>query len=177
VFRCHATGVFQSGLSGKRRIAYDEVESFTYSATRQFVNGVYQGTFLTLKFASPGVTINYNRQVKNVDKDLDSLRDHVAGVIAGRMGRQLAEGQPVVWTKNLTLQPDGIEFAPQGFLGRKARRFLPYGEVGSFDIRQGVFRLFSSAKPRVTVQEQVSAANFFPGYLLLTSMFTPPGDE
>jgi hypothetical protein len=171
VFRCHAKGVFQSGPTGKRQISYDELETFSYNAVRQYYNGVYTGTSLALKFIAPGTTIDYSKGVKNVDEDLDNLRDHIAAVIASRMGQQLSQEQPVVWTPNLTLRPEGIEFAPQGFIGRKERQLVPYEQVKGFDIQQGVFHLFTEAGQKSVMQEQVSAANFFPGFLLFTSMF------
>ncbi len=177
VFRCHAQGVFQSGPTGKRQLRYDEVDTFTYSAVRQYVNGAYTGTTLALKLTAPGTTIDYNKSVKNVDEDLDNLRDHIASVIASRMGEQLSREEPVVWTKNLTLRPDGIEFAPQGFLGRKERQFLPYKEVSGFNLHEGVFHLWAGDEKKSVMQEQVSAPNFFPGFLLLCSIFKPPEDQ
>jgi hypothetical protein len=174
VFRCHARGVFQSGLFGKRQMRYDEVETFTYKATRMFVEGSYTGTMFALKFSSPVTTISYNKKVKNIDEDLENLRDHIAGVIAGRMGEKFSAGESVEWTRFLTLRPDGIEFVPQGFLGRKERQFLPYGDIAGFEVKEGVFHLFAAGQSKSVMREQTSQTNFYPGFFLLSSMFEQP---
>ena len=71
----------------------------------------------------------------------------------------------------MTLQPDGIEFVPQGFLGRKERQFLPYGDIAGFEVKEGVFHLFAAGQSKPIMREQTSQPNFYPGFFLLSSMF------
>jgi hypothetical protein len=173
VFQCREQGVRQSGLFGAKEVRFDQTQSFSYHSVRVFVNGVYSGTTFTMKFRSPDTAITYTVQLKNVDGDLEQLRDHISRVIAARMAQELSQGKPVPWTPNLEFLPEGLGYRPSGLLGRKEAQVLPYNRVRSFDFNKGVFRLWSVDAPKPVVQESVSAANFFPGFFLLTSMFEP----
>jgi hypothetical protein len=173
-FRCHEYGVHQSGLTGTRQLRYLEVASFSYAATRHFVNGSYTGTSFALSFdpvaERAGQRIAYRTQLPNSDDELDNLRDHISKVIAGRMARELNAGQPVAWTPNLRFVPEGLEFRPSGFFGRKEPFVLPYHEIANFELQQGVFHVWKRGGTKSVVQEPVSQPNFFPGFFLLLSM-------
>lgn len=179
-FRCHEYGVFQTKLTGTKQLRYDEVASFSYHAVRQYVNGVYSGTTFTLTFtpqaSAEAKNITYNTQMKNFDDDLDLLRDHISKVIAGRMANELADGHDVAWTANLTFQKDGLQYRPSGFLGRKEPRHIPYTQVYGFDIQEGVFHIWEHGRDKSTVQEDVSQANFYPGFYLLVHLFSDDGE-
>ena len=174
-FRCHERGVYKAGFLGEKKLMYSEVGSFTYSATRHYHNGAYVGTHLSLKFdplpGSKSPAIHYSAQVTNADNDLDELRDFVAGVVASRMGRELAEGHAVPWTKNMIFRPEGIEYTPSGFFGRKATSLLSYENYGGWNMDQGVFHLFERGNTKAVMNEQSSEANFYPGFFLLLQMF------
>jgi hypothetical protein len=174
-FRCHERGVYQAGMFGEKRLMYTDVASFSYGATRHYHNGVYTGTALALNFDPlPGVeggSISYTTTVKNDDDDLDELRDFVAGVIANRMRQQLAAGHPVPWTRNMIFRPDGIEYTPSGFFGRKQTSFIPSSQYGGWNMDQGVFYLFHQGTNGAVMSEQVSEPNFYPGFFLLLSLY------
>jgi hypothetical protein len=176
-FRCHEFGVYQSGLFGESRIRYGDVASFSYSATRHFTNGVYTGTNVAFGFQPlPGVNaaeITYSTSHRGGDDDLETLCNHISGVIAARMANDLAEGRTVAWTPNMTFRPDGIEYRPSGWIGRKDPVLLPYEQVHGFDMQQGTFYIWSKGEKNAVMQESVSEPNFFPGYFLLVRLFTP----
>ena len=174
VFQCHELGVRYSGATGRRQIRYTDVHSFSYQAVRHFVNGAYTGTHFTLKFQSPAAEIVYRTTLKNQDDDLDSLRDHVSRVIAAEMQGELAAGRPVRWTPNLAFLPEGIQHRPKGFLGRGSPQVLPYSQVRGFNMDKGVFYVFAQGAKRATISEDVSAANFFPGFFLFLTVFEKP---
>ena len=169
------------GRFGRRTMRYRDIGEFTYGAVRMYYNGVYTGTTLTMKFvARPPAErekISYSAQVQTGDEELDNLRDHIARVIAVRMDEELAAGRPAVWTPNLTFHPDGIEYRAAGFIGRKEPVKIPYSEVTNFGLEQGVFHLWVAGKEKSVMQEQVSAPNFFPGYVLLSSRFRSAGSN
>jgi hypothetical protein len=173
-FRCHEYGVYQSGLMGERQLRYLEVACFSYAATRHFVNGSYTGTSFALSFEpvveKSGQRIAYRTQLPNADDELDNLRDHISKVIAGRMARELNAGQPVAWTPNLRFVPEGLEYRPSGFFGRKEPFILPYREIANFELQQGMFHVWKPGATKSVVQEPVSQPNFFPGFFLLLSM-------
>jgi hypothetical protein len=174
-FRCHEWGVYQRTMTAEKRLLYSEVASFTHSATRHYHNGAYTGTQLSMTFVPlPGAksgTIQYGTQVRNEDADLDGLRDFVSKVIAGRMGRELSEGRLVPWTKSMTFRPDGIEYTPGGFFGKKPSQFLPHAEYGGWNMDQGVFYLFQRGQPKAVMSVQSSEANFYPGFFLLLDLY------
>lgn len=180
-FRCHEYGVFQAGFGGEKQMRYAEVGSFSYSATRHYTNGVYTGTQLVMNFTPlPGSTakaIAYSTSVQAADEALEELRDHISKVIAGRMADELSEGREVAWTQNLTFRPDGLAYRPAGFLGRKEPVMLPWEQFGGFDIQKGVFYLWQKGNDKSVTQEQVSQANFFPGFYLLLSMMSDDEDQ
>ena len=178
-FRCHEWGVYQKALSGEKRLMYADVASFSYGATRHYHNGAYTGTNISLKFEPPpgtkGGGINYAAQVKNEDADLEQLRDFVGRVMSARMGGELAQGQAVPWTKNMIFRPEGIEYTPAGFFGKKQTQFLRHENYGGWNMDQGVFYLFERGQPKAVMSENVAEANFYPGYYLLLALY--PSEE
>lgn len=181
-FRCHEWGVYQAGMTGEKRLMYSEVASFSYSATRHYHNGAYTGTHLHMNFQPmPGAksaAINYSTQVNNEDADLEQLRDFVARVVSSRMANELAEGRPVQWTKNMVFMPQGIQYTPSGFFGKGQTQFLPHENYGGWNMDQGVFYLFERGKPKPVMSENVSEANFYPGFFLLLNLYhSEPQEE
>ncbi|MEM7454344.1 MAG: hypothetical protein AAF456_08305 [Planctomycetota bacterium] len=174
VFRCHERGVYKRSLLGERELRYDELTSFSYGATRHYHNGVYTGTHLTLKFIPPTdsgrKSLFYSTTTKHGDAELDNMRDHISGVIASKMAEMLTNNQPVQWTKNLRFAPDGIEYRPAGFLGRKDAVLLPFDQIHGFDIQQGFFMIWEHGKKKPVISEAISEDNFFPGYFVLLSL-------
>lgn len=172
-FRCHEIGVYQRHWFGESNLKYIDIADFTNVTTRHYTNGAYTGTSINMTFApKPGVEdakkIQFNTSVRGSDDDLEVLRDHISKVIAGQMADDLSNHGSVPWTANTTFQKDGIEHRPVGFFGgAKEPIFIPWTEYSGYDIQQGVFYLFRKGATNSVAQEQVSAANFFPGFYLL----------
>lgn len=180
-FRCYAAGVVVRSIFGHGQIFYKDVGRFTYSAVRHYHNGAYTGTHLSLVFdpKTPGVgqRINYSTSVQHADEALDNLRDHIARVIAADMATQLQAKKEVAWTDNITFFEDGFEFRPAGWVGRKEWQELAYSDVRGFDLQQGEFYLWKNGQEKPVFSESISAANFFPGFYLLVTLFSPPETE
>jgi hypothetical protein len=180
LFRCHEWGVREVRRSGERVLRYGDMDSFTYSATRRFVNGVYQGTDFALTFGpkpGAGEAITYSTTLQGFDQELEIIQEHISKVIASHMVSDLAEDRPVQWTPNLRLLPDGVEYTPSGILGKKAPLTIPFEDVANFELDQGVFHLWTHDKDKSVIQENVSEPNFFPGYHLLQRIFEPDDEE
>jgi hypothetical protein len=177
-FRCHQRGVCMTGWVENREIRFEEVDVFTYSATRHFVNGAYSGTAFVFKFVPRPETakksISFSMTLQSSDQEMELLRDHIARVVAARMLREVAAGSPVMWTAFLRFLPEALEHTPSGFLGRKAPVQIPYSSISGFNMNQGVFFIFVKGQDRAVIQVQCAEPNFFPGYLLLTSLFKSP---
>ena len=106
VFCCYERGLTRRTGRRERKLRYDEITEFGYSATRIFHNGVYTGTSFRFSFKSPNATIGYSASEKKPDSDLEGLRDHIAKVIASRMLRDLRRGVPSPWGTEIVVQPD-----------------------------------------------------------------------
>lgn len=181
-FRVCYNGVFLHGRMGEKRLRFDQLESFTYSVTRNYYNGGYTGTSLSLAFVPlpsvDGTKITFNRTFKNEDTDFDILRDHVSGIIAVRMGKELEETGRVPWTKDVTFCSEGLEYRPSGWLGKKQETLmLPWGQINNFNFQDGVFHIWQIGKDKSVICESSSAPNLFPGFLLFVSLIQPDAEE
>jgi hypothetical protein len=174
IFRCHQFGVYKRGLFGERSLRYADVAVFSYSAVRHFHNGAYTGTIFRLGFepvperASHRIT--HSVTLPHADQELEGLRDQVSRMIAARMSRQLAAQEPVRWTPHLRFVPDGIEYRPAGFFGRREPVVVPFREIYSYQIHQGTFFLWVRGQKKALVREAMTQPNFFPGFYLLMGM-------
>ncbi len=170
-FRVHEQGVRRKWLFRRQQLRYSEVDSFTYSAVRQYYKGMYTGTKFTLTFAALAGgqwnKLTYTKTLRNADNDLDSLRDKVSQIIADRMAAQFALGRAVVWTEGLRFLPEGLEYRAAGFFGRKAPIVIPYSQIMGYDANQGFFWMWVDGKKKPAVKESMALPNFFPGSLLL----------
>ncbi|EAQ79760.1 hypothetical protein [Blastopirellula marina] len=177
-FRCHEQGVYKSGITGEQKLRYEDVESFTYSATRMYYNGAYTGTQTQMSFdprpGSGAGKISYSANIQGADDDLEVLRSHVSQVVGSAMLHEIAEGRPVAWTPNITFFNDRIEFVPTSFFGgKKAPVQLPWNQIHNFDIQEGTFHIWSQGAEKSVIQEPVSSPNFFPGFHAFCTILLP----
>lgn len=174
---CCERGLRSWSLTGWRELPYERVEEFCYEAVRHFVDGAYSGTQFALRFRSHTTKIAFHVRLKHRDEDIETLRDHVARVLAGRMARRLNAGKAVRWTPRLALQPDGIIYRPQGLVRSGAPTLLPYEQVQEFHVSGGRFFVVARGAKRPVIDEPVSAPNFFPGFYLLTTLCNPARED
>lgn len=176
-FRCHERGVSQRGLRKEKRLLYTEVATFTYSATRMYVNGVYAGTNLVMKFTSDDPktlpTIKLSTSISKVDEDLDELRDHISAVVSRRLVRQFQETGAFAWAKMLEVGTDGIRYRKAKFVGQSDWIELPFTQYHDFTIDQGAFNLFSTEAEKAVFTCPVSEPNFFPGLHAFLTILAP----
>lgn len=169
-FRAHVSGVFKASLWGSRRLLYDDVAAFTYSAMKMYHHGAYTGTVLQLRFdAKPGRgrKVSYRSTVNGDDTDLDHLRDFISRVIAADMLKRLRAGEEVPWTNNLRFTPDGVWYRSSGIFGPSAPGLLPYENYGGWNLNAGRFFLFEKDNAKAVMSESTGARNFFPGLSVL----------
>jgi hypothetical protein len=170
-FSVHEHGVRRKWLFRTQQLKYIDVDTFTYSAVRQYVKGVYSGTNFTLTFASLASgklqKLTYARNLRNADAELDHLRDSISRMIADRMAAQFVPGRSVTWTEGLRFLPEGLEHRAAGFFGRKAPVVIPYEQISGYDLHQGMFWLWVHDRKKPVVKESMALPNFFPGYNFL----------
>ena len=170
VLRCHTSGVSVKTRRGTTELKYEDVDSFTYQATRHFVNGVYTGTNLKMQFKprKTGRMIAYKATITNADAELENLREHISQVIASHQLRRLKSGRPVYWNEQARFFPEGLEITKAGgLLSRPRTVVLPYEDVAGLDIQDGHFYLFQAGVKKPVLDFPVSLDNFFPGHVLL----------
>lgn len=170
-FRCHERGVSLVRKKSKKEMRYLDVGSFTWQATRMYVNGAYSGTQMKMVFVhdDPSANVNkisYSRNMNVIDDEIDNLRDHISGVIASKMLKKYEAGQSVQWTPYMTITPDGIEHRPSGFVGRKEAVMVPWDDIVNFDLNEGYFRIWRTADTKSSLNEAAAQDNFFPGFYL-----------
>ncbi|HVW01858.1 MAG TPA: hypothetical protein VHB77_16010 [Planctomycetaceae bacterium] len=174
VYRFHEHGVRCSGMFASRSLRYADVETFTYSAVRHFHNGQYTGTSVTCvlrpRRESSGKSIRYGAFLRDGDEELTSLRDHIADRIADRLHRELTAGNAVPWLKHVRFVPEGVEYRPLGWFGRKERRVLPFAEVTDVRFDAGRLLVWRRGQSKPVLRESTTQANLFPGARLLLSL-------
>lgn len=177
-FRVCEHGVRRKWLFRVQQMRYDDVDSFTYSAVRQYVKGTYAGTHFSLTFASldggKWKKLTYSKTLRNADSELDHLRDHVSALIGNRLLEQFAASHAVTWTDCLRFLPEGLEYRAAGILGRKAPVLIPYSQIYGYDADFGVFSLWVQGKKKPVAKENVNKPNFFPGYHVLARLLAAP---
>lgn len=176
-FRCHRHGVYQRGLAKEKRLLYRDVASFTYSATRQYVNGVYTGTRVSMKLVpeetNDSPTVSFSSWVRNLDRDLDDLRDRVSGVVGRKMLASIETGVEAKWTTDAVLGPEEIRFRKPRLVGKREWISLPYSQIAGSATQEGTFHLFAEGVEKPVMRLQVRAENFFPGLVALGHILSP----
>jgi hypothetical protein len=153
--RCYERGLAQPAGRGEARLPYDSVEQMTWNSFKllfrpsgaNFAPILCRGTF-------------------KEDEDLLAVRDHVARLIAHRMGVRLNGGDPVPWTDALRFLPGGLEYRPRGLLGPGEPVNVPYAVV-TYTFAPGVLVLQAGHPPRPVHHEPLGVANLYPGLTLL----------
>jgi len=181
LFRCHERGLLSQGLLTKRQLRYDQIEAFSFQATRQFINGGYAGTIFVLDFEPVAEhraqRIKYSVQLKTSDDELDHLRDQISNLLARRMLREVAAGQRVQWTPALAFERENLLYAPLGLLGRKSTVSIPLTQIDRYELNQGKCRLFRRGEGRAVASESVTTRNFFPGLFCLLNLMPDQQEE
>ena len=186
IFRCHTNGVCYIKTRSQKEIAFSDVRVFTYNAVRNYYNGAYTGTVISLNFepgeGTEGDSIKYSANVKNSDGEIDNLREHVSRVMAGHMRKRFDAGRPVRWTDAVRFTEDGLEvIVPGGVFSKGKNRVVPFAKITGYDMKDGYFYLFEKGKKDVLYSVIVSAPNFFPGLAMLNTILYPavprPVDE
>jgi hypothetical protein len=167
--RIYERGAEQRTFFGTRALAFEEVESLTYSSARLLVSGIEAGTriWVTLRPAR-GRGIVFDLTVRHRSEPMERLRDQLAGLIASRYLDLIRRGQPVIWSKHVTLRPEGISYRPARLIGRGAEALLPYAKAGHGRFEGGRFAVLDGEKAVISIA--CGAENFYPGLFALRQL-------
>lgn len=174
ILRCHTKGIVRITRTKTRELQYKDIQVFTYGAIRQYVNGSYTGTTVTMKFEPAPHTelepIQYSATQKHLDGELENLRDHISTIIAKHMKERLDRGEDLDWTTGLVFTKNHLKIdTPGGILSKAKSRKLPY-ENCLFSLNEGYFFLFKRGGKDAIYSIPVSTKNFFPGFILLNQL-------
>ncbi len=173
-FRAHERGVLKRGLFKERSLRYTDVDTFTCSTTSMYVNGVYTGTSVVMKFVpEPGADVKpvkFSQNVRNADSDLDALRDHISAVVARKMlDRYKADGR-LEWTPDVIFTQDGIRYRKGKLIGKGEWDELPFEQIAGATLNEGQFFLFAEGQEKHVLRMPSSTDNFFPGSMALSHL-------
>lgn len=174
LFRCHAYGVYQRGISGENTLFFHELHEFTYSATRMYHHGSYIGTIVRLVFIphpeGGKKKISYGTNVKNADAALEHLRNQVSMQLAQKIVDQVLAGKTVPWTNQLTLEPTGLRYTKITFFSKGEPSFIAYRDISYVAMNQETLSFYQASRPKPFITEQASKKNFYPGYMALQAL-------
>jgi hypothetical protein len=173
-FACHQRGVTRTTFRGTRRLRYEDVGSFTYWASRLYIDGEYRRMTVVLTFV-PRAGVNGGRikfyvSAYEADRALDRLRDGVAEVMARDLFAQLAAGKGVPWTAGYVLTPQGLVCPARGLFGRP--RLVAYRELEPSVMKGGLLHLVVRGDREHFASIRASSENFFPGLVVLKRAVT-----
>ncbi|MBT3374196.1 MAG: hypothetical protein HN742_31390 [Lentisphaerae bacterium] len=176
-FRCHERGVYRRGLFKEKRLEYKDVAMFSYASTRHYYNGVYTGTNVSMKLkpetTPPGLpTITFRRTIRNMDRDLDLLRQCIAEVVGRKLLTHLAEKGEASWTPGVTFHRENMRFQESKLIGKGEWRELPYEQISGSTLENGIFHLFAKGEEKSILRINASKENFFPGLYALGEAIT-----
>ena len=164
-FRAHERGIVKRSLFGQTSLLYANVERMTYAATRHYYNGVYTGTSISLKCAGGGTSLSFTRTIKGSESDLDSIREHIAKLIAGRYYERIKGGEEVAWANGIRLSRHGLRFNRSKLMGKGEELRPAWGDI-RYSIDAGYLNVFVPGQNKVAIQVPCAADNFYPGLVL-----------
>jgi hypothetical protein len=179
-FRCHEKGVCQRGILGEKQLKFLDIETFTHSATRQYVNGAYTGTTLVMTFTPDKGTnlkpITYTTTVQTNESDIETLREHIANVLAVKMLKIVEDGGTIQWG-DCQVDASGITYRASKFIGKGEEKRLTYDNLAGFNMHEGFLYLFDEAEEEAVLNMMTSVANFYPGFMVVCTLSAPPEEE
>ena len=174
-FRCCERGLERVTMTSRKVLPFDDIDVFSFECRRNQSQGRYTGTTYTLVFADrsreQGRGIFYSTTVRNQDEELDDLRDRISQILARRMAQTFAAHQSVQWTPEIWFRRDVIEFTRRRRLFRPTKVVVvPYDTITDFELRDGLFHIWTSYQERAVLSIPTGAPNFYPGMILFEGL-------
>ncbi len=174
-FSCYEHGLERVAMTSRQTLPFSSIDVFSFESRRNRSQGRYTGTTYTLVFADrsreQGRGIFFSTTVRNTDDELEILRERVSEVIARRMARSFARTRRVQWTPELWFGDEVLEFTrPRRFLTGPKLAIIPYDTITEFEIRDGLFHVWTNYQERAVISVKTSSANFYPGLIVLEGL-------
>lgn len=186
--------LYERGLVWKSPIrrgelAYKDLVRLDYGIVRQYVNGLYTGTLVTIGlFAVDGRKFKWVGRYKETPKGwaftsfgrtfevtdrFDFARELIAIHVADVLESELASKGKVAWTKGATITPNGIIPA----YGRRKGSTIRWEEIHSVAERDGHLMVFDGESRERAFGIPCAGANYFPGLELVARVSRAAGRE
>ncbi len=174
-FCCYERGLERVTMTSRQELPFASIDVFSFESRRNHSQGRYTGTTYTLVFADrsreQGRGIFFSTTVRNTDDELEVLRERVSEVIARRMARSFAHSRRVQWTPELWFCDEVLEFTrPRRLLAGPKLAVIPYDTITNFEIRDGLFHLWTNYQERAVITVKTASANFYPGMIVLEGL-------
>jgi hypothetical protein len=185
---------YQGGLvdrlfSRVRTFRYADAVGMNYSLVRQYVNGIYAGTELTLRLTmNDGQVFNlctrHKEQPKGLsitlipknktfegEDEMDVIKDLIASYVAERLGHELAKGGPVGWCRDLRLNTQGV----MPLSGKAKGTLVIWREITGVKFERGAFFLTARGENQPFVCTPCAGYNFYPCLQLFETFMQSSG--
>lgn len=177
----HEYGALEQRFSRRRTFMYADAEGMRFGVTRQYVNGIYAGTSLSLKIVmTDGRKLTFGGRYKEKPKgfswsifgrtfegqdEIDVVRDVIAANIAKRMMSRVQSEGSVAWMSGVQISLEGL--TSRG--GRRKNQLVSWREIAGFRIESGFAHIFAAGDTKSFITLHCGGHNFFPGWQLVAS--------
>ena len=184
--RFYETGarVFVMGKP-KRSMPYAECERFWYHTVRQYINGIYAGTTVTITLKAKGMkTVKWSGRHKEKPKgfsftvlgkgefkgedELDVVKLIIADAMADRWINQITAGHPVDWSGRMELALDHA--TPRK--GKRKGQNIAYADIDRYSVKDGHMHLFHKGEEKPFLSIACGDTNFYPGVRVMERMWS-----
>lgn len=173
-----------------RSMAYRDCERLTYAMTRQYINGIYAGTSVTVSLKAKGrptvrwsgahkeqpqglsFTILGRGEFKGED-ELDVVKLVIADAMADNWMNRMSSGMSVDWCGQIRLNEMDLTILK----GWRKGQTMPYANIDRFSADKGVMHFFTKGDNKPTVKMSVNETNFWPGMRVMERMWLLAGDD
>lgn len=162
-------------------MSYESISRFSCATTRQYYNGIYVGTSLTIMMKSPGrktITFSGRHKEKSAglgftmfhkafkgEDEIDTIKVIIArAMVGGMLGA--ADAFSLDWAGTGVFTPAG--FTPK----RKPLRgtLVPFAQFERVSADKGFFHCWRPSEKKPFVSVPINGENFYPGLELLAIM-------
>jgi hypothetical protein len=177
-------GVVDRLFSRVQHFRYADAVGMNYSLVRQYVNGIYAGTELTLRLIMNdgrvfnlctrhkerpkglSVTLIPKKKTFEGEDEMDVIKDVIASYIADRLAAELAKGTPVAWCMNLEMTADGL----RPLSGKHKGIVVPWRKIAGVSTERGYLHLLAHGADAPFISTPCAGYNFYPCMQLFATM-------
>lgn len=178
LIRCYEKGVVVHRKTRYAEVAVEDITWFCCMMAASYVNAAYVGTRYQFRFGVRGVERVkqvYYELMDFMEPTLGRIRDHVSGVLAGRMHDDLRHGKSVRWAEGMEFTPEGLKVEPN--TGKRSGRgiiVVSYSErmKVEMDMDKGEYTLLVGGyrTREAFCKGKLDELDFFPGLIVLTTI-------